>query len=50
MIREILTLLSNIDAYNISEEIEIAKGKYSIPKTFKESIKQMKREVKFKKK
>jgi hypothetical protein len=39
----ILKLLSVDNFYGISEEIEIAKGKYKIPLTFKEGFKQIKR-------
>jgi hypothetical protein len=39
----ILKLLSVDNFYGISEEIEIAKGKYKLPLTFKEGFKQIKR-------
>lgn len=44
MIDNILQLLSEYDYINVSEYIEIAKGKYKIPKTIKEKRKQFKRE------
>jgi len=44
----IVLKLLNIDAfYNNSETIEIAKGKYKIPVTFKEGYKQIKRKIKW---
>lgn len=49
MIKLILELLAHNDAYNVSTEVEIAKGKYAIPRTFKESMEKIKRERKFKK-
>ena len=40
----IIIKLLNIDNfYGISEEIEIAKGKYKLPTTLKEGLKQIKR-------
>ena len=40
----IIIKLLNIDNfYGISEEIEIAKGKYKLPLTLKEGLKQIKR-------
>lgn len=45
---QILKLL-NIDAfYGVSENIEIAKGKYKLPETLKEGFEQFKRELKYK--
>jgi hypothetical protein len=46
MIREILKLLTLDDHYGQSETIEIAKGKYAIPKTFKQGFEQIKRQWK----
>ena len=44
----IVLKLLNIDPfYNTSETIEIAKGKYKIPVTFKEGYKQIKRKIKW---
>ena len=42
-------LLKVDDFYNQSEEIEIAKGKYQIPKTLKQTYNKMKRVIKYKK-
>lgn len=44
MIDNIITLLNSNDFYGESELIEIAKGKYKLPKTIKEKSKQRKRE------
>lgn len=38
MIGIILDILAMDNFYNISEEIEIANGKYKIPKGFKETV------------
>lgn len=43
MIKQILDLLQLDEFYGRSEEIDIAKGLYKIPKTPKELIKQTKR-------
>lgn len=43
MIKEILDMLKLTEHYNVSENIEIAKGKYERPTTFKKLIKQIKR-------
>lgn len=43
MIKHILELLALHEHYNVSENIEIAKGKYEIPLTFKKGFKQLKR-------
>ena len=40
----ILQLLSLDNFYGISEEVEIAKGKYKLPLTFKAGFKQLKRQ------
>lgn len=50
MIQNILQLLNSMDAYNVSEAVEIAKGKHSIPRTVKDSYKQLIRKAKFKNK
>ena len=39
----LLKLLNIDDFYGCSEEIEIAKGKYKLPMTIKEAVKQFKR-------
>lgn len=36
MISQILNLLSTNDFYGVSENMEIAKGKYEIPQTWKD--------------
>lgn len=43
----ILDLLQLDDWHNISEEIEIAKGKNKIPMTFNQGLKQLKRQRKW---
>ncbi len=45
MIKNMLKLLSSADFYGVSEEIEIAKGKYAIPTSFKHSYEQGKRKA-----
>ncbi len=44
MIEQILELLAKDDWYGVSENIDIAKGKYKIPKGYKEKQEQTKRE------
>ena len=39
----VLKLLSLDEFYGVSEEVEIAKGKYELPLTFKQGFKQLKR-------
>lgn len=46
MIKQIIALLGISNFYGISENIDIAKGKYEIPKTTKEAIKQGIRTIK----
>jgi len=46
MIRNILDLLQLDEFYGKTENIEIAKGKYHIPATFNQAIKQGKRQLK----
>lgn len=43
MIKQIIELLKTSDFYNVSEEVEIAKGKYKAPETRKEFIRAIKR-------
>jgi len=43
MISNILEMLKLTEHYGVSENIEIAKGKYERPKTFKKLINQIKR-------
>lgn len=46
MIKHILDLLALDEFYGQSELIEIAKGKFERPTTFKKAFKQIKRELK----
>ena len=46
MIKHILDILKLDDFYGKSEFIDIAKGKYEIPKSIKEAYKQGKRKLK----
>lgn len=43
MIERIIQMLSLSEFYGVSENIDIAKGKYKIPTSIKEAIKQEKR-------
>lgn len=43
MIKNIIKLLNIDEFYGISETIEIAKGKYKTPLSFKEGFRQLKR-------
>ena len=47
MIKQMMLMLNALNHYCRSEEIEIAKGKYEYPKTFSDFFKQVKREVKW---
>lgn len=47
MIKQIMAMLNALDHYGKSEAIEIAKGKYELPKSFSGFLKQVKREVKW---
>jgi len=49
MIKPILDLLMQNEHYNQSELIEFAKGKQEIPTTWKKGFKQIKRELKWRK-
>lgn len=49
MIQNILDLLNTNDYYGVSENIEIAKGKYQLPKGWKDSLYKIKRHRKSKK-
>lgn len=40
-------MLNGLEHYGHSESIEIAKGKHELPKTFSDFFKQVKREVKW---
>jgi hypothetical protein len=46
MIQQIIAMLQLDNHYGISEEIEIAKGKYKLHTSMKKAIKQGKRELK----
>jgi hypothetical protein len=41
----VLELLRMYDFYGISENVEIAKGKYKMPESFKEGFEQIKRKI-----
>lgn len=43
MVKNIITLLSSNDYYGVSERVEIAKGKYKIPYSFKDAWQKIKR-------
>lgn len=47
MLKEILDMLQLDDHFGQSENIEIAKGKYELPLTFKIFKRQLKREIKW---
>ena len=49
MIENLIDMLKLCDHFGISENIEIAKGKYKLTTDFKQIYKQKKRELKFKK-
>ncbi len=49
MLDKIIEMLKLTDHYGVSEEIEIAKGKYKLSNNLKEVYKQDKRNLKFKK-
>ena len=49
MLDKIIEMLKLTNHYGISEEIEIAKGKYKLSNNLKEVYKQEKRNLKFKK-
>ena len=49
MMSHIMAMLNGLDHYGQSEAIEIAKGKHEYPKTFKDFFKQVKREIKWRK-
>ena len=46
MIQQIIAMLQLDDHHGISEEIEIAKGKYKLHSSFRKAIKQAKRDLK----
>jgi hypothetical protein len=47
MLKNIITLLQLHDHYGVSENIEIAKGKNELPKSFKKTVPQLKRIIKW---
>jgi hypothetical protein len=47
MLKNIIQLLQLHDHYGVSENIEIAKGKNELPKTFKKTIPKLKRLIKW---
>jgi hypothetical protein len=47
MLKHIIQLLQLQDHYGQTENIEIAKGKYQLPKNFKTGITQLKRQIKW---
>jgi hypothetical protein len=47
MLKNIITLLQLHNHYGVSENIEIAKGKNELPKSFKQGYRQIKRELKW---
>ena len=47
MLKNIITLLQLHEHYGVSENIEIAKGKNELPKSFKQGYRQSKRELKW---
>jgi hypothetical protein len=50
MIKNILDLLMVTEHYNKHESIEVAKGKYELPKTWKKGYNQIKRLIKWQQK
>lgn len=48
MITNTIELLRTNEFYGVSENIEIAKGKYEYPKNFKSVLGKIKREIKMK--
>lgn len=47
MIKQIMEMLNSLDHYGQNELIEIAKGKYELPTTFKKGYSQIKRYYKW---
>lgn len=48
MITKLIDLLSLENFYNISESVEIAKGKYELPKNFSQVKQKLVRKIKYK--
>jgi hypothetical protein len=49
MIKVLIELLNSSDYYDVSERVEIAKGKYQMPNGWKDSFNKIKRHSKIKK-
>lgn len=49
MLKNIIELLKTDHFYGISEEIEVAKGRYKAPETIKEGINNVKRKLQWQK-
>lgn len=49
MIKVLIELLNSSDYYNVSERVEISKGKYQMPNGWKDSFNKIKRHSKMKK-
>lgn len=49
MIKALIELLNSSDYYDVSERVEIAKGKYQMPNGWKDSFNKIKRHSKIKK-
>jgi len=47
MIKNIIDLLTQAPFYNVSERVEIAKGKHEIPTTWKQGWEKIKRDWKY---
>jgi len=45
MIQQIITMLQFSDHFNVSENVDIAKGKYKLHTSLRKAIKQAKREL-----
>lgn len=50
MISKVITLLNAGEFYNSSEEIEVAKGRHYLPRTFSKTLYLIKRRLKWRKK
>lgn len=49
MIKGLIELLNASDYYGVSERVDIAKGKYALPNSWKDSLAKIKRHSKIKK-
>lgn len=45
MIRNLIDLLNTSEYYGVSENVDIAKGRYEIPLTWKDAFKNIKRRI-----